>query len=144
LIHLRLRSPSFQEEGEYEEVVDRHSNSGGEETRIEPALLIQSLGEAAGESEAGSTLGSVVPLCVAGSEGPCGHDAKGRAGERCGSMYVNKPCHPNYSRAQIDQFEHEKCQTIGVGIAVAGYFLPEAKLAKAILAGIGIGTALSC
>jgi hypothetical protein len=59
-------------------------------------------------------------------------------------MYVNKPCHHNYTKAEIDQFEHEKCQTIGVGIAVAGYFLPETKLAKAILGGIGIGTALSC
>jgi hypothetical protein len=59
-------------------------------------------------------------------------------------MYVNKSCHHDYTKAQIGQFEHEKCKTIGVGIAVAGYFLPEANLAKAILAGIGIGTALSC
>ncbi|HEY2282536.1 MAG TPA: RHS repeat-associated core domain-containing protein [Solirubrobacteraceae bacterium] len=65
----------------------------------------------------------------------CGHNS--REHHHCKS-------HKNYTKAEIEQFEHEECQTIGVGIAVAGYFFPEAKLAKAILAGIGVGTALSC
>jgi pantothenate kinase type III len=54
-------------------------------------------------------------------------------------------CHyaHHYAKAQVEQFEHEQRKTVGVVIAVACYFLPESRLAKAILAGIGIGTALS-
>jgi hypothetical protein len=76
----RRRRVPAEEEGGYEEVADRHGSSGGEEPRIEPAILVQPLGEAAGESEAGSTLGSVVPLCVASSEGPCARSARGGEG----------------------------------------------------------------
>lgn len=83
-----------QEEDEYEYASYKHGAETGEpEAHLETGVLYQSLGEAAGESEAGSTLGFVVPLCVAGSEVPCGRDAKGKQGEKCGSMYVNKPCH---------------------------------------------------
>src|SRR5271168_1574282 len=76
LRHLR----HLQEEGGYEEAAYHHGESGTEEARIEPALLVQPLGNEAGESEAGSTLGSVVPLCVAGSEGPCARSVRGGEG----------------------------------------------------------------
>jgi hypothetical protein len=78
-----------------------HTTTGptpkSEEAHIEPALLVQPLNGEAGQEEAGSgkgatTFGSPVPLCVAGLEGPCARDAKGKQGEKCGSMY-GKPCH---------------------------------------------------
>jgi RHS repeat-associated protein len=65
-----------EEEGGYEYASYHHgANSEGEEHHIEPALLVQSLGEEAGESEAGSTLGSVVSPCRADSKGPCASNA---------------------------------------------------------------------
>jgi RHS repeat-associated protein len=84
----------YEEEGEsgYEYISSHGSKAGSEEHHVEPAILVQPIGNEAGESEAGNTPGSVVPLCVVGSEGPCSLDAKGKQGEGCGSMY-GKPCH---------------------------------------------------
>jgi hypothetical protein len=70
-----------QEEGEYEEVADRHDNSGGEEPRIEPAILVQPLGEAAGEPPPDEATTDTVPLCerniVASAGNACSRDAGG-------------------------------------------------------------------
>src|ERR1700733_8234099 len=85
----------YEEEGGYgwEYVSDQQGNgSGQQEAHAEPAVLVQPLsGEEAGSGE-GAMLGSPVPLCEAGSVGPCARDAKGKSGEKCGSMY-GKPCH---------------------------------------------------
>jgi hypothetical protein len=86
----RRRNP--QEEGECEYASDHHGGSGESEAHLEPAVLYQPLGEAR-EGEAGGS-GSAVPLCVEGSEAPCGRYTGGRGpGEKCGSMYEHKPCH---------------------------------------------------
>ncbi|HEY2142043.1 MAG TPA: RHS repeat-associated core domain-containing protein [Solirubrobacteraceae bacterium] len=132
------------EEGSYEYASNHPGQkSVGEETRIEPALLIQPLTSEEAGNGGGTTIpSSTVPLCKAGIEGPCTRDAGGFRGH-CMNGNACKHRH-HYTKTEIEQFEHGKCQTIGVGIAVAGYFLPEAKLAKAVLAGIGIGTSLSC
>jgi hypothetical protein len=81
----------WEEEGEeYEDVSDReHGTQADGKTATEPGFVFQSAGES--ESADVGSLGSVVPLCVAGSKRPCGSDSKGRSGERCGSMY-KKPC----------------------------------------------------
>jgi RHS repeat-associated protein len=135
----------WEEEGEEWEYVSykRGGKPGQEEAHVEPALLVQPLNsEEADSGESATMAGSVVPLCKAGTVGPCTRDAGGFRGHCMNGSACKR--HRNYSKAEIDRFEHEKCQTIGVGIAVAGYFLPETRLAKAILVGIGIGTALSC
>jgi RHS repeat-associated protein len=75
----------LQEEGGYEYASDHGSTQGKEETHIEPAVLVQPLSEDAGRSGAAGDLGFAVPLCVAGSEGPCARDAKGGPGATCGS-----------------------------------------------------------
>ncbi len=126
----------FGEEGEYEYAVYQH---GQDEAHVEPAVLVQPLNGKVGRGEEAGTLGSAVPLCKAGSEGPCASPARGGEGT-CKSCRRRR----HYTKAQIAQFEHEKCQTVGVGIAIAGFFVPEARLAKAIAAGIGVGAALAC
>ncbi len=81
-----------EEEGGYEWAAYHPSGESKGELRLEPAVLYQPLGEAR-EGEAGGS-GSAVPLCVEGSEAPCGRDTGGRGpGEKCGSMYEHKPCH---------------------------------------------------
>ncbi len=129
-----------EEEGGYEYISDHGGTKGGkEETHIEPAILVQPLNGEAGKGEETATLGSAVPLCKAGSEGPCGRLARGGEGT-CKSCRRRR----RYTKAEIEQFEHERCQTVGVGIAIVGFFVPEAKLAKVIAAGVGVGTALAC
>ena len=126
----------WEEESEYEYAAYKH---GRDEAHVEPAVLVQPLNGEVGEGEEAGTLGSAVPLCKAGSEAPCASPVRGGEGT-CKSCRRRR----RYTKAQIEQFEHEKCQTVGVGMAIAGFFVPEAKLAKAIAAGIGVGTALSC
>jgi hypothetical protein len=75
-----------QEEGEYEWASDQHSGAGGEEeARLEPAVLIQPLGGEEAGGEGATLLGYTVPLCKAGSEGPCARDAKGGPGGFAGA-----------------------------------------------------------
>ena len=67
-----------QEESEYEYASYHSGTEGGkQEAHIDPAVLYQSLGEAAerheGNSENATDLGFIVPFCTVGSEGPCAH-----------------------------------------------------------------------
>ena len=66
-----------EEEGGYEYASYHHGGKPeSEEGHVEDAVLVQSLsGEEAGNGEGGTALGSMVPLCKAGSEGPCARDA---------------------------------------------------------------------
>jgi RHS repeat-associated protein len=133
-----------EEEGEYEYVSDRHDAEGGqEEHHIEPAILVQPLsgedeqntgqllevkggpgGEAAGEST--TRLGSTIPLCTAGSEGPCARDARG--GE--GTVYRGR--RPRYSNVPSGN----ACVGLGTTAAYVSPFAPE-------LAGVLIGVFLA-
>ena len=109
---------SWEEEGEYEYAAKQHGNSGREESRIEPALLVQPLGGEAAESEAGSTLGSVVPLCVASSEGPCTRSARGREGT-CKSC--RKRQHSGHSHSFWNWVTSHAARIVGaVGLVVGG------------------------
>jgi RHS repeat-associated protein len=71
-------------EEEYEYVSYQHGGkSAGEEGHVEAATLVQPLGgEASREGEAAAALGSALPLCKAGSEGPCAHDARAVCNDR--------------------------------------------------------------
>ncbi|MHB8242390.1 MAG: RHS repeat protein, partial [Solirubrobacteraceae bacterium] len=123
-----------EEESGYEWASYQHGDEGNEEAHVEPALLYQPFTEeATSDGSDGDESGGGFRIPIRG--GPGGHGCAKR-----------KSCHHHhhYTKSEIETFEHEKCQTIGVGIAVGGNFLPETKLAKAILTGIGIGTALSC
>jgi RHS repeat-associated protein len=90
-----------EEEGGYEYAsYDHGAKPEGEEHHIEPVLLVQSLGEEAGESEAGSTLGSVVSPCRADSKGPCSSNVI--AGSPCiGSGSRCRPRHSGRSRVNV-------------------------------------------
>jgi RHS repeat-associated protein len=80
--------PQYEEEGEeyeeeeegYEEVSYHHrSRPESEEWHVESGVLVQPLnGEEAGNGKGGATLGSTVPLCKAGVEGPCASDTSRR------------------------------------------------------------------
>src|SRR5271154_2001536 len=78
------------------------------EPHIEPAILVQPLNGEAGKREEAATLGSAVPLCKVGSEGPCARRARGGEGT-CKSCRRRR----RYTKAEIEQFEHEKCKTVG-------------------------------
>jgi len=71
-----------EEEGEYEYISNYHGAENGKgEAHIEPAVLYQPLnGEEAGMGGEAATLGSAVPLCKAGAEGPCARPARGGEG----------------------------------------------------------------
>ena len=108
----------WEEEGSYEEATYRHGKSGTEEARIEPALLVQPLGNEAGESEAGHTLGSVVPLCVASSEEPCARSARGGEGT-CKSC--RKRQHSGHSHSFWNWVTSHAARIVGaVGLVVGG------------------------
>ncbi len=57
-------------EEESEEYAAYHQGAGHEEASVEPGLLYQPLGQE-GAGEGATLLGSAIPLCQAGSVGPC-------------------------------------------------------------------------
>ncbi len=72
-----------EEEGEYEYATYHHgAKPESQEAHLEPALLLQPLTseEAAAGNESSTALGSAIPLCRAGSEGPCARLARGGEG----------------------------------------------------------------
>jgi hypothetical protein len=61
----------YEEEGGYEYAsYHKGTDSGHEEGHVEPAVLYRPLG-GEGAGEGASLLGSAIPLCKVGSEGPC-------------------------------------------------------------------------
>jgi hypothetical protein len=78
-------------------------------------LILCTVAVERGNGESPTLPGSPVPLCEAGSDGPCARDTKGKHGEKCGSMY-GKPCHhsgggggvvPGWLMAQATQHAQE-------------------------------------
>ena len=60
----------YEEEGGYEEAAYHPGSIGEQEAHTEPGLLYQPLGQE-GAGEGATLLGSAIPLCKAGAEGPC-------------------------------------------------------------------------
>jgi RHS repeat-associated protein len=114
-----------EEEGGYEYISD---HGGKEEHHVEPAILVQSLsGEESGSGEGATTFGSPVPLCEAGSEGPCARPARGSEGthRRPGSG-------PRYSHVPSGNV----CVGLGTTAAYVSPFAPE-------VAGVLVGVFLA-
>ncbi|MGE5700872.1 MAG: SMP-30/gluconolactonase/LRE family protein [Arthrospira platensis] len=76
----------YEEEGWYEEAAYHPGAKGQQEARAEPALLVQPLTdeEASPGENTATTLGSLIPLCKAGSIGPCTRDVQGCYGPNHG------------------------------------------------------------
>ncbi len=70
-----------EEEDEYVYISDlQGAGLRHRETHVEPTILVQSLDDEAGQGEEATTLGSAVPLCKAGFEGPCARPTRGGEG----------------------------------------------------------------
>ncbi len=127
----------WEEEGEeWEYVSDRHgSHSGKEEAHVEPALLVQPLTTAESDEDATTTTSSTVPLCKAGSEGPCARDTGGMRGHcvanKCSSRHIT-PIGRQGPKGDV-------CTGTGTTAAFLAPFAPEA---AGVL--VGIFLAVGC
>jgi RHS repeat-associated protein len=91
------------EEEEYEYASYHHGTKPeSEEGHVEEAVLVQPLVEEQGNSESAATLGSVVPLCKAGVEGPCAQNA-GRRRHRRKKRSSASSCHVGMVPGDPDQ-----------------------------------------
>ncbi len=63
------------EEGDEYAAYREGAKSGGDEARTEPAILVQPLTGEGDMNEGAAVLGSVIPLCEAGVDGPCADPA---------------------------------------------------------------------
>jgi|SRR5580692_1099423 hypothetical protein len=119
----RARPHGIEEEGSEEYASDHQGTKpASEEHHVEPAVLVQPLG-GEGADEGVTLSGSAVPLCKAGSEGPCARDAKGGPGAACHSAEGKRNC-----RRRIEHLKNgtgsekeniEACGILGGGIGGA-------------------------
>jgi RHS repeat-associated protein len=91
----------WEEEGEYEYAsYHQGSKPESEEGHVEAAVLVQPLDDEA-SGEGATALGSAVPLCKAGSEGPCAKLAMQPCYHRCTRpIYTNRGPELNSCRAR--------------------------------------------
>jgi len=120
------RRDQIQEEGEYEYISDHEGGtSNNDEAHVEPAILVQPLGEA-DDDEAIKTPGSVVPLCEVKAKRPCAQDSGGFHGHGGHGYHYGK-------RVSVSG---NACVGIGTTAAVVSPFAPE-------LAGVLVGVFLA-
>jgi RHS repeat-associated protein len=109
--------------GGYEYTAYHHgAKPASEAHHVEPAILVQRLNREATDSEGTTALGSVTPLCKAGSEGSCSSDVI------AGSPCIPSGCHGKRRGSYHVPSWVVRCAVGGGSYGFVGYLIDAVKL----------------